>query len=249
MAQIPNPDRLLTAEYIPPDAHLDPDSDHYNPRELARTIPKTTDYTHAAANRILDRLEEGRTLEQVQTQCNGFEPRVVLNWAKQCTLFNNALVDSLEIRAEVLMDQIVSIADGVGNAAKIKHQIETRKELAAFDNKRFVKRTRNELTGPDGGALALNAQITMRTPMENLDKETFEKWRDDFFAEPIGDENRPPAMYIPSSLFAMEVEDIAAELRALPRDKLQAALDLYNKLPKHMQHEQAPSSNEGVEQQ
>jgi len=219
----------------------DDSGDDYNPRELEQIVELCAIYSPAFANRILDRIEEGYTLERVEAECNGPSPRIVYGWAKKCAMFNNAFVDSLEVRAEVLMDQIVTIADGAGLAMTKKQRIETRKELAAFDNKRFVKRSTTQLTGADGGPLDM--RMTMQTPFSEYTEEQQKEWVEEFYHYPIGTqrgEEVAPEVIIPiQSVGHMNESQLASLLRGVPKDELQAALNLYNKPDEVSTYQQA----------
>lgn len=215
------------------------DGEDYNPRELEPAIPKIIEYTAASANNVLDRVEEGYTLERVHAECGGPLPRIVYGWAKKCAVFNNALVDSLEIRAEVLMDQIPGITDGGGGAATIRERVKARQELAAFDNKRFVKRSTTQLTGADGGPVTLSATVSVDTPFSAYTPEQHQEWMEKdghwlftnapkgmavpSFTLPTG---RPASN--PSSLANLDQDELARELSSVPRDKLRDALNRYD---------------------
>ena len=121
-------------------------------------------YTPELAARICEELASGQSLRSICERNDMPASSTVFLWLSKLPEFSEQYARAREAQANVMAEEILSIADGSSNEAipKAKLQVDTRKWLMSkMAPKKYGEKITQEQTGADGGPI-VNKHIVER---------------------------------------------------------------------------------------
>jgi len=129
-------------------------------------LGRPSDYTPELADEICTRLANGESLRAIcSSDRDDWMPSIgtILRWVSEKPDFREQYARAREVQAETHADEIVTIADGVSCAdpsaidvARDRLRIDARKWVASkLLPKKYGDKVQAEVSGPDGGAIAV----------------------------------------------------------------------------------------------
>lgn len=116
------------------------------------------------ADKVLDRLSNGESLRSICLDANMPDGSTIRKWLARNPDFAKQYAYARDAQADSLFDETIFIADALGDAATSEQvqvarvRIDTRKWVAGkLRPKKYGDMLKHELTGADGGAIALQA--------------------------------------------------------------------------------------------
>lgn len=164
-------------------------------RQLKDKPSRTIDYSNAIGDIICERIANGESLRAICREEDMPAMSTVFRWLNLVAEFSDQYARAREEQADTYADELVSIADEgetkviVGNdgttmvaydstaVARNRLRVDTRKWVASkLKSKKYGDKIQQELTGPDGGAIAfknldddqLEAEIKRRIAASGL---------------------------------------------------------------------------------
>jgi hypothetical protein len=120
-----------------------------------KQAPRIT-FSQNVFDRICDRMAEGESLRTICKSADMPNKRSVMRWLENNEALQAQYSEAQRLRAECYFDEIIDIADSRSDPQKTRVQIDARKwVLARMNPKKYGDKFTQELTGADGGPVAL----------------------------------------------------------------------------------------------
>ncbi|KHN91527.1 hypothetical protein KKH3_15540 [Pectobacterium actinidiae] len=121
-------------------------------------VGRPSDYMQEVADDICTLLAEGESLRDVCLRPGMPNKATVFRWLAENEGFRDQYAKATDVRADVIFDEIMDIADGVkadaSEVAKARLKIDARKwVLSRMAPKKYGERLTQEITGKDGGPI------------------------------------------------------------------------------------------------
>ncbi len=119
--------------------------------------------TPEQAKAICERIADGRSLRSICEDKDIPSRSVVYEALEGCKQFADRYARARKLRAEFRADEIIEIVDSEPDPAIARVKMDARKwEASKLDPTRYGERTKTEVTGADGGPLAMTFDATIR---------------------------------------------------------------------------------------
>ncbi len=119
--------------------------------------------TPEQAKAICERIADGRSLRSVCEDDDIPSRSVVYEALEGDADFADRYARARKLRAEFRADEIIEIVDSEPDPAMARVRMDARKwEASKLDPNRYGDRTKTEVTGADGGPVALRVDATIR---------------------------------------------------------------------------------------
>jgi hypothetical protein len=133
-------------------------------KEGPKPLGRPSSFTQELADAICERLSEGESLRSICEGPHMPSKAAVFRWLANNDNFRDQYARARETQADVIADEVLSIADNATDPAKARVQIDARKWLAGkMRPKVYGDKVIAEHSGPDGGPL----QIAFKTVYES----------------------------------------------------------------------------------
>ena len=114
------------------------------------------EFSQTVFDAICNRMAEGESLRAICKTTEMPNKRTVMRWLEKSEDLQKQYSEAQRLRAECYFDEIIDIADSRSDPQKTRVQIDARKwVLARMNPKKYGDKFTQELTGADGGPVAL----------------------------------------------------------------------------------------------
>jgi hypothetical protein len=114
------------------------------------------EFSQTVFDAICNRMAEGESLRAICKTTGMPNKRTVMRWLEKSEELQTQYSEAQRLRAECYFDEIIDIADSRSDPQKTRVQIDARKwVLARMNPKKYGDKFTQELTGADGGPVAL----------------------------------------------------------------------------------------------
>ena len=127
-------------------------------------------FTQEKADAICELIVQGKSLRQISAAEGMPAVSTICKWLVDFPEFSEQYARAKEEQAEILADEIVSIADNAEDAQKARLQVDARKWVASkLKPKKYGDRTQLEHTGADGGPIETCLEVRFVKSDESRD--------------------------------------------------------------------------------
>ncbi len=129
---------------------------------------KPSEFTQEVADVICSRIMAGESLKSICRADGLPEERTVYNWLNKHESFVQQYVRAREVQADVMVDEIIPIADEELDPQRAKVRIDARKWVAAkVRPKKYGDKLTAEVQGADGGPISMRIERVIVDPASN----------------------------------------------------------------------------------
>jgi hypothetical protein len=123
-------------------------------------MARSSEFTQEAADRICEEIVQGKSLRQLCAADDMPAVSTIFKWMADFPAFSEQYARAKDEQAELLADEIISIADSEGDPQKARVKIDARKWVASkLKPKKYGDKTQLEHSGPDGGAIKASLTV------------------------------------------------------------------------------------------
>jgi hypothetical protein len=131
-------------------------------------VGKPSEFTQEVADVICSRIMAGESLKSICRADGLPEERTVYNWLNKHESFVQQYVRAREVQADVMVDEIIPIADEELDPQRAKVRIDARKWVAAkVRPKKYGDKLTAEVQGADGGPISMRIERVIVDPASN----------------------------------------------------------------------------------
>lgn len=119
---------------------------------------RPSSFTQEVADAICERLADGESLRAICRSDGMPAMSMVFRWLQAHPSFREQYTDAREAQADALVEDMLDISDTPsGDAKRDRLRVDTRKWIASkMKPKKYGDRTQHEISGPDGGPVAID---------------------------------------------------------------------------------------------
>lgn len=119
-------------------------------------MARPSEFTQERADAICEEIVKGKSLRAICAADDMPAVSTIFKWMNDFPSFSEQYARAKDEQAELLADEIISIADTEADSQKARVRIDARKWVASkLKPKKYGDKTQLEHSGPDGGAIPI----------------------------------------------------------------------------------------------